>query len=363
MILSEPGRRRFPARLLALVVALAMVGGALAIRELIIKDEGSSADGADDSDRDSDDRLRIACIVELAEVCGTLDANVTVEAAGTTAARLTALADGADAEIDAWVTFAPWPEIVRDARARAGVDELLGADTSALARTRLAVAARRDRADVLLAACDGMLTWRCIGDVAGTPWSDIGGEGTWGAVRPAHPEPQLSATGLLVLGHAVGGYLATPEIPADDVSRLDWETSDEFPGWFQRLERSVPDDAFDPDTDPFARWLQTRPVGARYDIVTATEAAALRALARAAADVRDAAVLLYPAPVATADVVLAPVGGAGDAGALNDPLRDALLDAGYRADDAGDPPLPATDGLPAPGALDALRGLWEEVVR
>jgi len=358
MIVSEPRRSRTGPRILAIVIALAMIGGAWAIRSLVIDDDDSESDAPNG---DNDGATTIVCIPELEDECRSVDPgfDVVIEPAGVTAARLSTLADTEDPEIDGWVTYAPWADLVRDARSRAGLDELV-LDDDVLARTPLAIAARLDRAEVLRAACDGEVTWRCIGDVAGKAWSDIDGGATWGAVRPAHGDPTQSAIGLLTLGQAVGSYLETPDIPADSVSRLDWETSDEFPGWFQQLERAIPDDAFS-DADPFQRWLQTRPVGARYDLVATTQAEGQPALASAAPDVRDAATLLYPAPVATADVVFAPVGK--DDPFAAETLWPALAATGYRRDAGGDPPLPDSDNLPSAGALAALQNLWDEVAR
>jgi hypothetical protein len=64
--------------------------------------------------------------------------------------------------------------------------------------------------------------------------------------------------------------------------------------------------------------------------------------------------------VATADVVLAPVG---DRAPDPSPVLTALANTGYRLEVEGEPPLPATDNLPSAGALNALRDLWEEVAR
>ena len=233
-----------------------------------------------------------------------------------------------------------------------------------IARSPLVIAARQDRAAVLTAFCGGQVTWTCVGEVAGAPWTDIGGQETWGVVRPAHAEPLTSGAGLLVLGAAVASFVATPEVDADAVTPIDWDTNDAFPGWFQNLERTVPEEAFTPGRDPLGTWLQRRLIG--YDLVGTTEAAALTSLAAAAPDIRDDATVLYPAPVATADVLLAPVAGGRDATGLEDDLTEALITAGYRVDGnapPGAPVLPESDGLPAPGALDALRGLWERVAR
>lgn len=363
MIVSEPGRGRFPSRPLAVVAAALMIGASLAVRAFVIDDNGS---GGGSGERDGP--FRVACAAELRAACEAVksgDVEVVVEPAGETEAALASAAGANEAGIDAWLTYAPSVGIVADARERAGLDPILGDPGEPLARSPLVLVARADRAGALRGTCGGEVTWACLGEAAGKPWPDAGGQETWGRVRPAHGHPRITGDGLLALGHAAGSYLATDEIGPDDVSRLDWETSDTFPGWFQRLERSIPVDAFD-GGDPFTRFLQTRL--SAYDFVAMTEAAATTELARAAPDVRDAATVLYAAPVATADVVLVPVGEA-HPGDLAGDLRDALADAGFRV--GGDPPpgaggapgLPDTDGLPSPGALIALRDYWEDVVR
>ncbi len=354
---------RSPARgrIVAVVIAIAMVGGALAIRALVFDDDdsgGSSGGG-------STETLRVACAAELADVCAELDAEVTVANAGDTAAALIAATGRGDTDIDAWVTVAPWAQIVRDQRTAAGSEPVLDDDIGPVARSPLVFVARKDRADVLAGACGGAVTWTCVGNRAGTPWSSFGGQETWGRVRPAHAEPVTSAIGLLAVGQAVGDFVATDEIPVDRVTPIDWQSNDAFAGWFQQLERSIPADAFVPGREPFDTWLQTR--GTAYDLVMTTEADADSLLADATGAVRDSSTVLYPQPVATADVVLTPVAGGRDPSDLEPDLRDALADRGYRVEGAdapaGAPALGPTDGLPSAGALDALRGLWAGVVR
>ena len=41
----------------------------------------------------------------------------------------------------------------------------------------------------------GEVTWRCIGEVAGQPWSSIGGDDAWGVVKPSHADAARSASG------------------------------------------------------------------------------------------------------------------------------------------------------------------------
>ncbi|MGH8978868.1 MAG: hypothetical protein ACRDV7_12385, partial [Acidimicrobiia bacterium] len=302
-----------------MIVAIAMVGGAFAVRELVIEDDDSSAAGGG---RDSGDELRVACIAELADVCADLDADATIANAGDTAAEL--VAASGEPDFDAWITVAPWSQIVRDQRTAAGSDPVLDADIGPVART--------DRAEVLAGTCGGEVRWTCVGERAGTPWGGFGGDETWGNLRPAHAEAETSAIGLLALGQAVGDFVATDEIPVDRVTPIDWENNDAFAGWFQQLERAIPSNAFEPGREPFDRWLQTR--GTAYDIVATTEAAARTQLEAATGAVRDSTTVLYPRPVATADVVLTPVAGGIGAEDLEDDLRDALLEHGYRVGDA-----------------------------
>jgi hypothetical protein len=84
---------------------------------------------------------------------------------------------------------------------------------------------------------------------------------------------------------------------------------------------------------------------------------------------RDQAKLtvLYPEPVATAYVVLAPVTGARGAGRLSEILASpaaqaALTEAGWQPAPAPNAPAPPT-GLPNAGVLLTLRQLWEDIVR
>jgi hypothetical protein len=296
-------------------------------------------------------------------VCGELDADVTVAPAGATATTLIAAAPG-EPGIDAWITVAPWAQITRDERTRAGGEPLLEEEIGPVGRSPIVFVGRRDRIDVLEDVCGGEVTWTCLGDQAGKVWADIGGGETWGSVRPAHAEPETSAIGLLATGQAVGDFVATDAIPVDEVARADWENNDAFAGWFQRLEASIPTEAFAPGRNPFDTWLRTR--GRASDVVATIEADAVPRLQGAAEQVREAASVLYPRPVATADVVLVPVTDGRNPAGLEAQLRDVLADAGFRVDGGGPdgaPDLGDTDGLPSAGALFAIQQLWAGVVR
>src|SRR5205807_5711760 len=108
-----------------------------------------------------------------------------------------------DPGIDGWLVTAPWPAIVDAARATAGLPLLFeGAKHVVVARPRLAIAVRSDRAAVLRArpGCEP-LTWVCLGRAAavGNGWAGLGGRADWGQVKLGIPSAG-SAIGLAVLG-------------------------------------------------------------------------------------------------------------------------------------------------------------------
>jgi hypothetical protein len=344
-------------RLLALVVALALVGAAFGIRALV--DGGSDGDGGG-----SDAALSLLCSGELG-VCDALaqadlNIDVTVAPAGTSADELAA-GDLRSLGYDGWLTFGREAEIARDARDRAGLPRTLGRPTAPIGRSPLVLAVWKDRGDVLASRCGGKLDWRCIGDVAGASWASIGGESAWGTVKPGHADPAVNGDGLLVIGQAASDFFGRSDLSRDDY------TDDAFLDWFGRLERSI---RFDPGS-AFERMLVGGP--AIYDVVGTTEAEAAPLLADASADRRAQLRLLYPSPVASADVVYVPITGAPGAGELGDILagddgREALAAAGWRVDGEprakgipAKPALPARPNLPNAGSLEALLETWREV--
>ncbi len=354
-------------RLLALAVAVGLVAGAFALRDRI--------QGDDAPDRDGDiggQALRLTCSPEVADACEAVAADhdeiaVTVEPAGATAARLTATdVDALDPGLDGWLVPAPWPQQVDEARARAGSAPLFAdAGGPPLARSPLVLAVWDDRAEVLGPACGGEITWRCLGDVAGRRWADLGGPPTWGPVKPGHDPPDTSATGLDVVGQAVTSYFGRSDVSANDFA------DDAFRAWFTQLEDAVP--TFSPAAgSAFEQLLIVGP--AAFDAVGTTEAQAAPLLERSPAR-SSALTLLYPSPVATADVVLGLPAGRRAAERLASILRGpdgeaALAAGGWRVEGQpaapgipDQPALPSDDGLPSAGALAALRQLWQEVIR
>jgi hypothetical protein len=342
------------ARLLALLAAVAMVVGAVAVRNRI-----------DDKEERQETTLRLVCATELRAVCDDLAADddhsvvATVEPAATTAGRLTALEPGRRAGLDGWLVPYPWPEIMSEARERAGSDALL-VPGPVLARSPVVLAVWPDRAAALAARCEGGAPgWKCLGEAAGQRWDAIGGDPAWGPVKPGHLPPS-TATGLSVLGAATAAWFGRTDLSSADLD------DDAFRGWLSRLERAVP-----ASPAPTVETMLVRGP-ATFDAVGTLEAEAGPVLARSARPSKPD--LLYPAPVATADVVLAtPAGRAADLLAElveGSAGRRSLARAGWRVEGQpradgipAEPALPPSKGLPPPGLLSALRRAAEEAAR
>ncbi|HET7722486.1 MAG TPA: hypothetical protein VFK43_21150 [Acidimicrobiales bacterium] len=307
-------------RLLAVVAAAAMVAGSIAIRSRM-----------DRREEDRTNPLRVVCAAELGTVCDALkrtSAQVTVEPAPATADRL---GRAENPEIDGWLVPAPWPQIV-DGRRR-GLPPLFADVSQPLARSPLVIVMSRALAD----RCE----WKCLGEAAGRKQA-----------KPGHPDPGDNALGALVVAQAAAAFFGRTV----DLSTLDLDDA-AFAAWFRALERATP--PLISGGSPLDEMLGTG--FAAYDAVGTIEAEAAPTLAVSA--VRDRVTLLYPEPMATVDVVLAGSGSRLREVAGGDTVRKALAEAGWRVDARGTPPLPATNGLPSPGFIDALRSRAEEVRR
>ncbi len=336
-------------RLAALVVAIALVAGALWLRSRIDGDSATAGPGGTTTVPGSgpaSSTTNLVCITELAEVCRAAAAaangsatSITVEAAGTTIDRLAAAEDPGEV---AWLTLAPLPQLVDDLRSRAGLVPLF-VDSVPIASSKLVLVGRTPQMGVLAAHCGGAVTWTCLGDAAGRPWSDIGGQAAWGAVQPAHEAPASSATGLLSFANAVVGFFGRADLASADLE------SDAFTDWVRRLERSIPSFG-GPQGTPFEQFLLLPQIN-----VVATTEAEVNASAGAR---RSELTVAYPAPMAQADVVLATSAGTDLPDGVVDELATASTAAGWESPSAASP-----GGLPSPGLLQALRQLWSEVTR
>ena len=145
----------------------------------------------------------------------------------TTLDALAALDDPSEAPI--WITMAPFPAMVDDLRAGARRDPL-GTDQTTIASSPITLVVLADRASALTTACSDPLDWTCVGEAAGNAWEEIGGDPSWGLVRPAFA-PIDSAIGLLGVADAVSGYFGASPIQVDDPG---------FVSWARPLARAVP---------------------------------------------------------------------------------------------------------------------------
>lgn len=324
-------------RLLAVLVAAGLIVGALATRDRV---DTPGLPGADPAGT-------VVCATELRQVCDDLAGDglaVRVQDAGVT---LDELAADDPPAIGAWLTLRPWPQMVRDRREHAGLEVLLGDDSATLAVSPLVLAVWDDRAEVLAGVCEPV-SWRCVGDVAGGTWADVGGPDTWGPVKPGHADPIRSAGGLLALHQATADRLGST-----DYTRRDLDDPAFF-GWFTTLQDAVPD--FRPSSgSPLLAMAQVGP--AAFDVVGAVEAEVLALRERAAERVERLEVLPGEPPVAAEVVVVAVSPDTRVAERVADAAPDLLAARRWSTQDAQ-----AAHAVPSPGALEALRATWSEVI-
>jgi hypothetical protein len=345
-------------RFLAIVAVALMIAGALAARGALDDSDGDGGDGEDAAT--GGDAATLLCDLTLQAVCDRLETefdNLATRTVDVETARgifeSTDLTTAPD-QPDGWLTVSPLPAQVDETRERAGTRPVFD-DHEAAGRSPLVVVIWKDRAAALEAACGGPIDWTCIGDNADVAWSDLGGDPRWGRLTPGIDEPSVISTGLLVTGQAAVSFMGSADFASNDFGPAGLEL------WIGGLLDAVPPPP-PAGTTVLDRMLSAGP--SSYDLVGATEAAALDRLA--VSRDKDDLVVLYPAPMATADVVLASVVDAPGARRLAEigesrQLTEALQAAGFRTPNQSppdtaplDPALSDDNGLPRPGVLDAL---------
>lgn len=351
-------------RLAALVFAVLLVGLAIFVRGRLDDEGGSTANGGEGGS------ATLVCVTELDAVCRELDRRhddltVRIEDEATTQATLVSASfDLDDPPLDAWLTLQPFPDLVAEQRARGLQAPVFGDTSESLARSPLVIAIWNDRRAALETSCANGLDWRCIGDLGGRAWAEVGGSESWGTVKPSHSLPDLTASGLLVLSQATSSFFQT-----SDFARNDFDLPGYRP-WFEQLERSIPSFPQPPRT-PLDEMLSKGP--SVFDLAGSLESAAGPAIARSRD--RDRLSILYPSPAAVTDLVVAPIIDSSRGGRVtrllqSDDTAEVLAAAGWRVDgqpltEGLDPDLslPDTSGVPRAGVLDALRQLWIETIR
>ena len=344
-------------RALAVVAVAVMLAGAMVLRS-----RGQDARQADQNERS---RATLWCATEVAPACEALRAGnpnltVVIDDAGRSLGKVTGAGFNRSATpIDAWLVPRSYVDLVTDNRSRAGLDAIFGDPSRVLARSPVVMVGSAERLKVLAARCGGQVSWRCAGDNAGRQWSELGGQQSWGELQPVLGDPNVTATAMSAVSAAAASYFSTPNVATND---LDDPT---FRDWFGQLSRTSASVNLSGQV-PLDRLLSVFP--APPNLVGALEAQAGPGV-EASRD-KDRLSILYPSPLATTDVVLAPISGSEPGERLKNELESgdsasALARTGWRVD--GQPlasglssatPIPADSQLPKPGAQQALARAW-----
>lgn len=349
-------------RALAVIAVGLMVGIALFVR--------SRGQETRQAARDEKEKATLYCVQELAKVCEVLsksERNLTVitEEAGRTLATLSSADFNRDTTvIDGWLAPQPYVDLANENRSRSGLEPLLATPSRVLARSPVVMVGSAERMKALSAECGGQVSWRCLGDNAGRGWDELGGQETWGDLRPVIADPNRSATGLLSLGEATTSYFGNSSVATNDFG------DPGFRDWLSRLARTSTGVDLSGQT-PLDRLLSTGP--ASLDVAGALEAQAGPGVTSSRD--KDRLTIIYPSPLATADIVLAPISGSDPGGRLKNVLESedaarALAEKGWRVNGqplasglASTATLPESAGLPRPGALQALATAWQGASR
>ena len=326
-------------RIVAVLAAAVLIGAAFLLRRNVIEDDADATQSSAPVTTGTSQTAAVVCSSELAAACAAIgeahpELAVSIEPAGVTLDRLAELPNGAETPV--WLTVAPFPEMVDSLRATSGLAPL-GLTADVLAATVLVVATPTGgRADVLASGCAGTALWRCLGEHASTPWTDLGGEEAWQTVRPSLGVVEQEAMALASFAAAVAGYLGTPDVTSSVLA------DPEFVAWLRRLAGAVDESALSGGS-PLAT-MATRPA---LDIAATSDAE--RAALGAPAERFDPS---YPVPSMWMEAVLAVPDGM----AVPDDLGGLASDALAGWNDAST----ATQPLPSASTMLALRAFWAE---
>jgi len=307
------------ARLLAVIIAVALVAGAFVLRGAIAgDDEGGSGGGGGSSAP-----FRVACDEDLGVGCEALER---LEGVG----EVTML-DAADAleqmgegrpPFDAWLTLDPLPEILDVAREQDDSAPVADGDAERVASSALALLAFSD------VECPAPVDWSCVTGLARS--ADVG--------LPS----RTTSVGVLALAAATAGLVGSADFGIDQARAEEVRTP---------LEGLLDSARPTPTADQVELIITQR---GRYSAVVTTTGLADRqadsAQGRSVLDSRSFR------PSVAIGVVLASIGTRGpDAvdrlreGVMGDTVQEALADAGWSG------PPERSSGLPDPDVIYALR--------
>lgn len=341
-------------RLAALLAAIALVGGAMVVRDRIDRSPAAasgptstSATGGGGSATTQPTTFTLVCITELEKACqaaasevkGPPAIAVRVEEAGTTRDALTTAADPGSV-VSAWVTLSPWAKLTDLARGRAPSPLLPAFDAALpLAQSPIAMAVKADRYDALDKTCSPTITWTCIGNNAGKPWTDLNGNVSWGTLNPAHADPAVNATGLVALAAIVESKIGNSTFTGADLDK-----DDDFSAWINRFEQAIRASAFNPDSSPLQQLLRQPD----HSVIATTHAEIVSLSGTNRAVVRE----VTPVQTATAEAIVAPVLGVVLPPAIVTALSNALLDIGWTA------PTSGATNAPDATTMEAIQAKW-----
>ncbi len=303
----------------ALLGAVAMVVGALAIRGTFDSDGGTGGGS-------SSSATGLVCPTELRDVCAS-SGDVQIDTAGATADSLVEDTDGSVLDGAVWIVPAAWARLVIDERDRLGLDPFYEIDGLPLASSPVVLNVWSARGEQLTTTCGRPVDWACLAEQDGATLTD--GD----RVRSGAP-PVDSATGLSVAAAQAANLLG----------RSDFATND-FTGTFNSLASRL---ASGQQDDPITTMRTQGPGRLTAAGAVAADTTNLASNFGSISPTSDAQ------PEVRVDVVAVVPTGTSIAGSTREALQTALSNAGWGL------PADGPDGLPAGGVLAALRTFWNE---
>lgn len=312
---------------LAAVVAIALVVGAVYVRSTFIEGSGPGGEPPGEPDVPVDTDLVVACDEILGPSCPTGSSRMDLD-------ELLVAFESASPDFDVLVAPSVVVEFIE--QSQRSDTTFVGART-VVAVTPLVMAVATARDEVVAEGCSEQVSWDCAADLI-----------TGRLVEPALADPQRDSAALLGYAALTGGFVDSTQYSRNDLG------GSTFIGWLDAVESQV-----GLASAPVQQLIQFG--GARNDAAVTTEAVGLETVRRAAQNVPD---LFWPTPLASLQVVAVGVGDTDEAAVqdLGNAVGQALQGEGWRGPDGqpvseGPAADLADDGLPSGGTLFALRDL------
>jgi hypothetical protein len=306
-------------RVVALIVAVGLVIGAVAIRRAIDDDTTVTTEPSGSDPSRPAATGKVLCAGDLGDVCATI-ADSIIENPAVTVDRL---AKGEPLGADAWIASAPWPQIASERARLQGRSLALTLPTTPIARTPLSFFLLTASADAIRGQCGGVVDWKCL--LRSSP-----------SVRIDFDDPLASTAGLLAVIQQASSFFGTADFGSNDFRLFDRELAQLKSG-----RATAPSGA-----TVFERFG----LFSHADVLTGLAAVGDQQLQRA--QFKDRLVPTAANPPIAADIIIATT--ANSLPAKPDDVRSAFRKAGWVTSDLG--PLSA---LPTADVMIALQDLWK----